>query len=205
MTLLEIQQQHGTESFHRPNSWSLDYIRLDANGSIHRRGLGECGRRSANNQTHYRLPNRTTRRAEAQEKTMKPKRLYVRTVRTPEELAALKADRKRYQTDRLTLEQAVAESGQAPQPLGEIVLLNGLLAQLRAERESQGLTLADLAKRTGIGEPALSRLERGATDNPTLGTIYRIAEALGKSVNCYLTDTPPRNTPRPKPKSRASR
>jgi transcriptional regulator with XRE-family HTH domain len=48
---------------------------------------------------------------------------------------------------------------------------------IRREREAQGLTLADLARATGIAVPNLSLIETGAVD-PRTGTIQRIAEAL---------------------------
>jgi ribosome-binding protein aMBF1 (putative translation factor) len=44
-------------------------------------------------------------------------------------------------------------------------------------RERHGLTQAGLARRTGIDQADLSRIERGAT-SPTARTLQRIAEAL---------------------------
>lgn len=41
-----------------------------------------------------------------------------------------------------------------------------LLARFKAARESQGLTLAEVAQRMGIDPPALSRLETGNVLNP---------------------------------------
>ena len=57
-----------------------------------------------------------------------------------------------------------------------------LLARFKAVRESQGLTLAEVADRMGIDAPALSRLETGKTLNPTLATLHKWAEALGRSL-----------------------
>ncbi len=54
-----------------------------------------------------------------------------------------------------------------------------LVARFKAVRESQGLTLADVAERMGIDSPALSRLETGKMLNPTLPTLHKWAEALG--------------------------
>jgi len=63
----------------------------------------------------------------------------------------------------------------------------GLLARLKAAREDQGLTLAEVAQRMGIDPPALSRLETGKTLNPTLATLYKWAEALGRKLRLDLT------------------
>ena len=61
-----------------------------------------------------------------------------------------------------------------------------LLARFKTARERQGLTLAEVAKRMEIGAPALSRLERGKTPNPTLATLHKWAEALGCKLNVDL-------------------
>ncbi len=50
---------------------------------------------------------------------------------------------------------------------------------LRAEREAQGLSLADMEARCGITRATLSRLENDPHPNPTLSTLVRIATALG--------------------------
>jgi hypothetical protein len=55
-----------------------------------------------------------------------------------------------------------------------------LVARLKAVRESQGLTLADVAGRMGIDPPASSRLETGKMLNPTSATLHKWAEALGQ-------------------------
>ena len=61
-----------------------------------------------------------------------------------------------------------------------------LLARFKAIRESQGLTLAEVAERMEIDAPALSRLETGKVLNPTLATLYKWAEALGQKLNIDL-------------------
>jgi DNA-binding XRE family transcriptional regulator len=63
-----------------------------------------------------------------------------------------------------------------------------LLRQLRASREAAGLTLADVSARCGIDQPALSRLENGHTQNPTLETLWRYAAAVGKRLVLYAED-----------------
>src|SRR5437660_9213511 len=62
-----------------------------------------------------------------------------------------------------------------------------LVARFKAVRESQGLTLAEVADRMGIDAPALSRLETGKMLNPTLATLHKWAEALGQKVEVDLS------------------
>ncbi len=53
---------------------------------------------------------------------------------------------------------------------------------LKAQRQAQGLSLSDVEQRTGIRRPALSRLENETEPNPTMVTLIRYAEALGKKL-----------------------
>jgi predicted transcriptional regulator len=62
------------------------------------------------------------------------------------------------------------------------VAVREAMKALRAERQAQGLSLSDVEKRTGIGRAALSRLENETELNPTVVTLTRYAEALGKEV-----------------------
>jgi DNA-binding XRE family transcriptional regulator len=62
---------------------------------------------------------------------------------------------------------------------------------LKAEREKQGLSLTDIEQRTGISRSAISRLENGLSNNPTVSTLNRYAEALGKQLVISLADTFP--------------
>jgi DNA-binding XRE family transcriptional regulator len=62
-----------------------------------------------------------------------------------------------------------------------------LLARFKAVRESQGLTMAEVAKRMGIDPPAVSRLETGKMLNPTLATLHKWAEALGQKLDIDIS------------------
>ena len=62
-----------------------------------------------------------------------------------------------------------------------------LVGRFKAVRESQGLTLAEVAERMGIDAPALSRLETGKMLNPTLATLHKWAEALGQRLDVDLS------------------
>lgn len=70
------------------------------------------------------------------------------------------------------------------QSFGAILSLFG---QFKAVRESQGLTLAEVAERMEIDPPALSRLETGKVLNPTLATLHKWAGALGRELKVELT------------------
>ena len=63
-----------------------------------------------------------------------------------------------------------------------------LLKQLKAAREEKGLSLADLTEATGMDRSALSKLETGRRPNPTVETLVRYAEAVGKRLVVSLTD-----------------
>src|SRR5258708_423843 len=65
-----------------------------------------------------------------------------------------------------------------------------LVARFKAARESQGLTLAEVAERMGIDAPALSRLETGKMLNPTLATLHKWAEALWRKLNMDVSAQP---------------
>ena len=56
-----------------------------------------------------------------------------------------------------------------------------LAMQVAELREQRGLTQEDLAKRTGIDQGDISRIERGAA-NPTERTLLRIGDALGAEL-----------------------
>lgn len=66
--------------------------------------------------------------------------------------------------------------------------LQELLKQLKAAREGKGLSLADVTELTGMDRSALSKLETGQRPNPTVETLVRYAEAVGKRLVVSLTD-----------------
>jgi ribosome-binding protein aMBF1 (putative translation factor) len=66
--------------------------------------------------------------------------------------------------------------------------LKKLFEQLKAAREAKGLSLADLTDLTGMDRSALSKLETGLRANPTVDTLVRYAEAVGKRLVVSLAD-----------------
>lgn len=59
---------------------------------------------------------------------------------------------------------------------------------LRAERLEQGLSLADIQEKSGMSRAAICRLENLVDANPTVATLDRMAEALGKRLVIALRD-----------------
>ncbi len=119
------------------------------------------------------------------------KRLHSKIAWTPEDQARHQAIRAKFQAERPTLEQLTA-SGEYSEPilLGAYWELAAIMECLREERERQGLSLGDAAKRSGIDKAALSRLEGGQSINPTWNTLTRYAAALGKELTLTLRDSP---------------
>ena len=58
--------------------------------------------------------------------------------------------------------------------------------QLRWAREDAHLTQAQLAKRAGVSQQQIAKLERPG-ENPTIGTLAKIAKALGRHVDVVFT------------------
>jgi DNA-binding XRE family transcriptional regulator len=123
---------------------------------------------------------------------MSKERIFKKIDWTPEDRARHKAIRERFQKERPTMEQLLA-SGEyvGPIPLGVYFELRVALHELKKTRESAGLSLADVAERSGIDKAALSRLENGVHDNPTVETLMRYAAALGKKLSFTLQDLAP--------------
>jgi DNA-binding XRE family transcriptional regulator len=101
---------------------------------------------------------------------------------TPEEAAKYKAVR-----DQVTAElpDLIARHHERIAALDQV---DELLKQLKAAREEKGLSLADLTDLTGMDRSALSKLETGQRPNPTVETLVRYADAVGKRLVVSLTD-----------------
>jgi transcriptional regulator with XRE-family HTH domain len=60
--------------------------------------------------------------------------------------------------------------------------LREYIQELKQARVAAGLTLADIAERTGLAVESLARLETGAQINPTWKTLGAYAAALGLDI-----------------------
>jgi DNA-binding phage protein len=70
----------------------------------------------------------------------------------------------------------------------EETLLKGLI-DLRDARVARGLSLSEVARRSGIDLASLSRLEAGKNPNPTFETLSRYAQALGLRLELALIES----------------
>lgn len=61
--------------------------------------------------------------------------------------------------------------------------LRGCIAELKKAREAAGLTLAEVAERTGLAAETLCRLETGMVTNPTWRTLGLYAVAVGRKLS----------------------
>jgi ribosome-binding protein aMBF1 (putative translation factor) len=103
---------------------------------------------------------------------------------TPEQRAAAEARRAERRTPEYQEELArdIDAYHREYPPVGDPELI-AALAGLRRERERQGLSLTDIAERTGIDRATISKLETGKLANPTVGTLRTYARALGRRLN----------------------
>jgi DNA-binding XRE family transcriptional regulator len=111
---------------------------------------------------------------------------------SPEDRARHKAIREKFQRERPSLQQLI-DSGEyvGPIPHGVYLSLLAALHDLKTTRTNAGLSLADIAEKSGIDKAALSRLETGVRENPTVQTLVRYAAALGKRLTFGLEDLTP--------------
>src|SRR5947208_9824736 len=88
-----------------------------------------------------------------------------------------------------TIEQLVAsgELSGNTMPMGLYLEIQQLLHDLKKARASAGLSLADVAQRTGMDKAVLSKLENGQHGIPTLPSLARYAQAVGMHLAFALT------------------
>jgi DNA-binding XRE family transcriptional regulator len=81
----------------------------------------------------------------------------------------------------------IATAGMPTEPEDGIATAR-FIGGLRQQREQAGLSLGDVAERSGIDKATLSRLENGFYPNPTVNTLARYARAIGKRLDLELAD-----------------
>ncbi|MHB1524618.1 MAG: helix-turn-helix domain-containing protein [Candidatus Dormibacteria bacterium] len=108
---------------------------------------------------------------------------------TPAERQRHKELRERFQRELPSLEQLVASGEYTPPiPHGVHLEILHLRADLRRVREASGLSLSELAARTGLDAAVWQRLESGGPDSLTVELVLRYAQALGKRLVWRLED-----------------
>lgn len=91
------------------------------------------------------------------------------------------------QLGRELLAEALQEGGDLQHTLAGD--LQHTLAFLKSERIKKGLTLTEIGERTGLAPATLSALENSTDANPTIDTLTRYADAVGKKINIILTNS----------------
>ena len=114
---------------------------------------------------------------------MSVRRVFRANRKTAEERAAEQALRTKLQKDRPSLEDLVRGGESDPDAvmtMGMYFDVQRALQGLKRERQSSGLSISDVADRSGLDRAVISRLENGKQDNPTVATLMRYAAAVGK-------------------------
>ena len=101
---------------------------------------------------------------------------------TPEEAAKYRAVREQIKEE---LPDLIARHAARTKAGAE---LETVVQELKSTREAKGLSLADVTDLTGMDSSALSKLETGQRTNPTIETLSRYAEAVGKRLVVSLVD-----------------
>src|SRR6202162_3966907 len=123
---------------------------------------------------------------------------------TAEDRARHRAIRDKFRDWQPSPEELIASGEGANFDLrGEYRELRPFVEEIKRAREAARLTLAEVSRRCGIDQPALSRLENGHNKNPTLDTLWRYAAAVGRRL--ILTTEGIRDTRPAKGKSKRVR
>ena len=128
---------------------------------------------------------------------MKPRRIFRPNPKSREERDQEKTLRQQIQKEKPSLENLIANGECDPDAvmtMGMYVDVQTALQALKRERELQGLSIGDVAKRSGLDRAVVSRLENGKQDNPTVATMMRYAAAIGKRFLWTYDDLEPKST-----------
>lgn len=117
---------------------------------------------------------------------MKRKTKRIRRELTPAEQDRLRRARKESEADRLQIEE-MARRAKADHD-AVLAEIRQAVEALRTERAAQGLSLAAVKDRTGFSRSSICRLENDLEANPTVSTLIRYAQALGKRLVISLED-----------------
>ncbi len=114
---------------------------------------------------------------------MKSPRVFHANRKSPAGRAREKALRARLQKEKPSLEDLVRAGECDPDAImtmGMYFDVQRALRALKRERQRGGLSIGDVAGRSGLDRAVVSRLENGKQDNPTVATLMRYAAAVGK-------------------------
>jgi hypothetical protein len=117
------------------------------------------------------------------EEEMRVRRVFRPNRKTAEERSRERKLREQLQTEKPSLDDLVrsgACDSDAVMTMGMYFDVQQALQGLKRERQRSGLTIGDVADRSGLDRAVVSRLENGKQDNPTVTTLMRYAAAVGK-------------------------
>lgn len=123
---------------------------------------------------------------------MKAQRIFRANQKSAEERVREQALREQLQKEKPALEDLVRTGECDPDAvmtMGMYFDVQKALQALKRERERCGLSIGDVAERSGLDRAVVSRLENGKQDNPTVATLMRYAAAVGKRFLWSYDDT----------------
>src|SRR5437016_13614606 len=136
---------------------------------------------------------------------MKAQRIFRASRKTPEERLREQKLRERLQKEKPSLEDLVRTGECDPDAImtmGMYFDVQKALQALKQDRLRCGLSIGDVAERSGLDRAVVSRLENGKQDNPTVATLMRYAAAVGKRLLWSYADLATKRTARDGKKTR---
>ncbi len=125
---------------------------------------------------------------------MKARRIFRANQKTAAERVREKALRDQLQKEKPSLKDLI-DAGEcdpdAVMTMGMYFDVQGAIQGLKRERKRSGLSISDVAERSGLDRAVVSRLENGKQDNPTVATLMRYAAAIGKRFVWSYEDLTP--------------
>ncbi len=123
--------------------------------------------------------------------------MATKTDATTPQQAAARAKQAEFRADERSIRDALERERQeqgtiattdVPTDPEDAIATARFIGGLRRHREQAGLSLGDVADRSGLNKATLSRLENGWYPNPTLTTLARYARGIGKRLVLDLED-----------------
>jgi ribosome-binding protein aMBF1 (putative translation factor) len=114
---------------------------------------------------------------------MKTRRIFRASRKTPEERVREQTLRDKLQKEKPSLEDLVRDGACDPDAIMTMRMyfdIQKALQALKRERKQSGVSIGDVAERSGLDRAVVSRLENGKQENPTVATLMRYAAAVGK-------------------------
>jgi DNA-binding XRE family transcriptional regulator len=137
--------------------------------------------------------NRLCRAEHNAEQDMKAKRIFRANRKTAQERLREKQLRERLQKEKPSLVDLVRTGECDPDAvmtMGMYFDVQKALQALKQTRKRRGLSIGEVAQRSGLDRAVISRLENGKQDNPTVATLMRYAAAVGKRFLWSYEDLP---------------